>query len=233
MPERGEPPPPPQKSNKYGAPEKHEEVGDSSENSKASTVPATQSLIHDSSYHVIFFGWMLYSTYILYITLVPVPKYYKRLFTQFEDPEHIWTPAFRRRKKTLWEYLKGSSGKYMYDHCSEVLLHLERKFGTVWSGQNYQNTYKRTVRPGVKRNGALGIKRGHFHLVWSYDAAMASVFYPRPHLFWSPVHHPFWPPVQTGPTVLSTFGDIFDHVDRSELYRTSFPDFWAMIVYFL
>ena len=54
----------------------------------------------------------------------------------------------------------------MYDHCSEVLLHLEMKFGTVWSGQNYQNTYKRTVRPGVKRNGALGIKRGHFHLVW-------------------------------------------------------------------
>ena len=49
------PPSPEQKSNKYGAPEKHEEVGDSSENSKASTVPATQSLIHDSSYHVIFF----------------------------------------------------------------------------------------------------------------------------------------------------------------------------------
>ena len=41
------------------------------------------------------------------------------------------------------------------------------------------------------------------------------------HPFWPPVCHHFWPPVKNGPTVLSTFGEIFDHFDSFELYQTS------------
>ena len=52
--------------------------------------------------------------------------------------------------------------KEIYDHCSEVLLHLERMFDTVRSGQNDQKWPQNLTKLSdhfVPGDGALGIKR--------------------------------------------------------------------------
>ena len=122
-------------------------------------------------------------------------------------------------KGILWEIYVWSLIRSLVISRKEVWYSLERSKLSKYL-QKMKELSDHFV-PGVKRDGALGIKRGHYHLVWSYDAAMASVFDSWPHLFWSPVRHP---PVRNGPTVLSNFGGIFYHFDRSELYQTSFPD---------
>ena len=117
----------------------------------------------------------------------------------------------------------------MYDHWSEVLLYLERKFGTVWSGQNYQNTYKRWKNcQTISYRGSKGMAHwaSKGGITTSYDRMMQQwiCFLPSTSPLLIPSVPPFWPPVRNGPAVLSNFGGIFYHFDRSELYQTSFPD---------